>query len=183
MFNAGDGRAEDAGDRDRADAGRREHANNNASRRLVNVEARKPRILYIEGEPRWEFKFIRRAAGRRSRAWSLASMLRTTQNKIYRQGSERSARSWKTAFPRRRKSCSPFEGLIIGSVEANYFTPTQQELIRDFVDRRGGGLLFLGGRFALADGGYANSPLADLLPVRSAGQQGHLPSRFLRARN
>ncbi len=33
-------------------------------------------------------------------------------------------------------------------MEAGYFTPPQQELIREFVDRRGGGLLFLGGRFA-----------------------------------
>ena len=59
-----------------------------------------------------------------------------------------------------------FDGLIIGSVEANYFTQTQQDLIREFANRRGGGILFLGGRFALAEGGYAHSPLAELLPVQ-----------------
>ena len=32
-----------------------------------------------------------------------------------------------------------YQGLIIGSVEAGYFTPVQQELIHQFVDRRGGG--------------------------------------------
>jgi len=62
-----------------------ENRNNNSLRRLVNVETRKPRILYMEGEPRWEFKFIRRAADD-DRSLQLASMLRTTQNKIYRQG-------------------------------------------------------------------------------------------------
>ena len=50
-------------------------------------------------------------------------------------------------------------------MEAGYFTLPQQELIREFVDRRGGGVLFLGGRFSLADGGWAGSNLADLLPV------------------
>jgi hypothetical protein len=55
--------------------------------------------------------------------------------------------------------------LIIGSVEANYFSVTQQQLIRDFVDRRGGGVLFMGGRATLSDGGYVNSPLAELVPV------------------
>jgi hypothetical protein len=50
-------------------------------------------------------------------------------------------------------------------VEANYFSTSQQALIRDFVDRRGGGLLFLGGRASLSDGGYQSSPLADLIPV------------------
>ena len=59
-----------------------------------------------------------------------------------------------------------FQGLIIGSVEANYFTPAQQQLIHDFVDRRGGGLLFLGGRATLSDGGYPSSPLAELVPTK-----------------
>ena len=62
-----------------------ETRDNNSLRRLVNVETRKPRILYMEGEPRWEFKFIRRAA-EDDRSLQLASMLRTTQNKIYYQG-------------------------------------------------------------------------------------------------
>jgi hypothetical protein len=70
------------------------------------------------------------------------------------------------------KSCSPFDGLIVGSVEANYFTQTQQDLIREFANRRGGGILFLGGRFALAEGGYAHSPLAELLPVQIPENKG-----------
>ncbi|HXB70799.1 MAG TPA: hypothetical protein VNY05_21375, partial [Candidatus Acidoferrales bacterium] len=37
--------------------------------------------------------------------------------------------------------------------------------IRQFVDRRGGGLLLLGGQFALADGGWNASNLIDLLPA------------------
>lgn len=38
-------------------------------------------------------------------------------------------------------------------------------MIADFVARRGGGLLALGGRRAFAEGGYAGTPLADVLPV------------------
>src|SRR5580704_17953610 len=38
-----------------------QNTQNNAVVRLVNVTERKMRILYMEGEPRWEFKFIRRA--------------------------------------------------------------------------------------------------------------------------
>ncbi len=58
---------------------------NNAVTRLVNVESDKRRILYVEGEPRWEYKFIRRAEDD-DRIVQVASMLRTTENKIYRQG-------------------------------------------------------------------------------------------------
>jgi nitrogen fixation protein FixH len=40
------------------------------------------------------------------------------------------------------------------------------------VDRRGGGLLFLGGRASLSDGGYANSSLADLVPTKLPANKG-----------
>jgi uncharacterized membrane protein len=69
-------------------------------------------------------------------------------------------------FPSKPEDLFAFDGLIVGSVEAGYFTPQQQALIREFADRRGGGVLFLGGRAALADGGWTHSALADLLPVR-----------------
>ena len=62
-----------------------ENTANNRVTRMVNVENRKPRILYIEGEPRWEYKFIRRALDDYPDI-ELASMVRTTQNKLYRQG-------------------------------------------------------------------------------------------------
>jgi uncharacterized membrane protein len=143
-----------------------ENVQNNRVTRLVNVEARKPRILYIEGEPRWEFKFIRRALDDYNNI-ELVTMLRTTQNKIYRQGTPDppEPHELEDGFPSKAEDLFAYQGLIIGSVEANYFTPTQQQLIRDFVDRRGGGLLFMGGRATLSDGGYPASPLADLVPT------------------
>jgi uncharacterized membrane protein len=140
-----------------------ENARNNVVSRLVNVEALKPRVLYIEGEPRWEYKFIRRAM-LKDRNVQLVSILRTTQNKLYRQGLA-SPEELAQGFPARVEELFAYQGLIIGSVEASYFTSGQQELIRQFVDRRGGGILFLGGRASLADGGYGASPLAELLPV------------------
>ncbi len=140
-----------------------ENARNNAVSRLINVEALKPRVLYLEGEPRWEYKFLRRAM-LKDRNVQLVSILRTTQNKLYRQGLA-SPEELAQGFPARVEELFAYQGLVIGSVEAGYFTSSQQELIRQFVDRRGGGILFLGGRAALADGGYGASPLAELLPV------------------
>ena len=43
------------------------------------------RILYMEGEPRWEYKFIRQAE-EDDRMVQIASIVRTTENKFYRQG-------------------------------------------------------------------------------------------------
>lgn len=136
---------------------------NNSLTRLVNVENRKPRILYLEGEPKWEFKFIRRAM-EDDRTLSLATILRTTQNKIYRQGIVSPA-ELEQGFPSKVDELFQFQGIILGGVEAAYFTPTQLELIKQFVDRRGGGLLFLAGRAGLGEGGWGQSALAELLPV------------------
>src|SRR6202521_5661286 len=65
-------------------AGEENRANNSLTR-IVNVESSKRRILYVEGEPRWEYKFIRRGE-QDDRIVSVVSMLRTSENKIYRQG-------------------------------------------------------------------------------------------------
>jgi uncharacterized membrane protein len=140
-----------------------ENVNNNALSRLVAVTDNKRRILYVEGEPRWEYKFIRRAEDDDKNV-QVASMLRTTENKVYRQGIS-DPTELANGFPVRPEDLFSYQGIILGSVEAGYFTPLQQELLREFVDRRGGGLLFLGGRFALGDGGWGGSSLVDLLPT------------------
>ena len=138
---------------------------NNGQSRLIEVRDLSARILYVEGEPRWEHKFMRRALEQDSNL-RLVSLLRTSPNKFYRQGID-DPQELSEGFPP-RKELFRYEGLIIGSIDASFFSPQQQEDIYAFASRRGGGALFLGGRFALADGGYQNSALADLLPV-------HLP--------
>lgn len=147
-----------------------ENPGNNQMTRLVQVEERKPRVLYIEGEPRWEFKFIRRAL-EEDKSVQIVTMLRTTQNKIYRQGVN-NPKELEAGFPATPEEIFAYEGIIIGTVEASYFTPTQQSLLRAFVDRRGGGVLFLGGRASLSDGGYAASDLKDILPVVLGDRKG-----------
>ncbi len=140
-----------------------ENLNNNAMMRTLLVRDAKRRILYVEGEPRWEFKFIRRAE-EDDPTVQLVSMLRTSENKIYRQGiSDPSELA--DGFPVRPENLFGYVGIIIGSVDADYFTPLQQELLREYVDRRGGGLLFLGGRSSLSDGGWAASTMNELLPT------------------
>jgi len=143
-----------------------ENTGNNRVSRMVNVESRKPRIFYFEGEPRWEYKFIRRALDDYPDI-EIAAMLRTTENKISRQfPDDMGPKALEDGFPAKAEDLFPFQGLIIGTSAANYFTSTEQQLIHDFVDRRGGGVLFLGGRASLSDGGYATSSLADLIPVK-----------------
>jgi len=143
-----------------------DNKNNNALTRVLNVDNAKPKVVYMEGEPRWDYKFLRRAV-EDDKNLDLYSVVRTTQNKLYVQvPKDAPTGELKDGFPAKVEDLFMYQAIILGSVEANYFTPAQQELIQQFVDRRGGGLLFLGGRTALADGGYDKPPFSDLLPVK-----------------
>ncbi|MGH8163502.1 MAG: glutamine amidotransferase, partial [Rhodanobacteraceae bacterium] len=137
---------------------------NNRFSTVLAVDGAQRRILYVEGEPRWEYKFLRRAV-EDDPALHIVSMLRTTQNRIYRQGVS-NPNELADGFPSKPEDLFAYQGLILGSIESSFFTPAQQQMIKDFVDRRGGGLLFLAGRWALADGGYNIAPFNELLPVR-----------------
>ena len=136
---------------------------NNSQELLLNVEDSKPKILYLEGTPRWEFKFIREAL-QPDKNLQLLSLLRTSGNKFYRQGIENED-NLSSGFPSSKEELFQYKGLIIGSIEASFFTAEQLKLIGDFVSERGGGLMMLGGRHSFDAGNYGNTSVADLLPV------------------
>src|SRR3984885_624604 len=79
-------------------AGEENNANNTLTR-VVNVGSEPRRILYVEGEPRWEYKFIRQAE-EDDRMVQIVSMVRTSENTIYRQGSS-DPKELAGAFPTR----------------------------------------------------------------------------------
>ena len=137
---------------------------NNTQYRTIQVPEDRRRILYVEGEPRWEYKFIRRALEEDSPI-RLASLLRTTPNKFYRQGIE-SQEELENGFPETREDLFVYDALIIGSFAAAELTEEQQGWIQEFVSERGGSLLMLGGRRGLADGGWGNSVVAEVLPAQ-----------------
>lgn len=152
---------------------------NNRVTRVLSVDRAKRRILYIEGEPRWEYKFIRRAADD-DPALQLVSMLRTTQNKIYRQGTA-NASELQDGFPTKPEDLFAYQALIVGSVESAFFSRAQQQMISDFADRRGGGILFMAGRWALSDGGYDVPPFTQLLPVTLPQRRNTFQRNFVAA--
>ena len=136
---------------------------NNAREALIDVRDRKEKILYFEGEPRYEYKFIRRAIPEGDNL-IVTSLIRTADNKYMRQGVD-GPDELVAAFPKTREELFAYRSLIIGSLEAAALTGDQLKMISEFVDRRGGGLLMLGGPRAFAEGGWTGTAVADILPV------------------
>jgi len=137
---------------------------NNVQLRPMEVAERRRSVLYVEGEPRWEYKFIRRAIVADEVPLRFVTLLRTTPNKFYRQGVT-SGEELADGFPTEEEELFAYDALVIGSLEAAALTEAQQQMVYEFVSRRGGTLLMLGARRGLADGGWGATVVDDVLPA------------------
>ena len=137
---------------------------NNVREVVVDVRDRREKLLYIEGEPRFEMKFLRQSLAGDEHV-QIVTLQRTAERKFLRLDVD-GPEDLLGGFPKTRDELFSYRGLVLGSIEAAAFTPDQLRMIADFVNVRGGGLLALGGRQAFAEGGYAGTPIAEALPVR-----------------
>ena len=138
-------------------------AGNNQRTAMLDVRSERRKVLYFEGVPRPELKFIRRAVADDENL-QVVTLLRSADEKFLRLGVD-DAEELAAGFPETREELYAYSGLVLGDVEASFFTHDQLQMMADFVGRRGGGLLVLGGPHAFAEGGYAGTPLAGALPV------------------
>ncbi len=136
---------------------------NNAMDAHIQVRDGRDKILYYEGQPRHEVAFMRRAV-RDDQNLQLVVLQRTGEDRYVRLDVD-SGDELAGGFPSSREELFEYRGLILGSVEASSFSPDQIRMIVDFVDRRGGGLLALGGPRAFAEGGYAGTALDPIFPL------------------
>ena len=138
-------------------------AENNSRDVLVDVRDRREKILYFEGEPRFEMKFLRRALTD-DKQLQLVVLQRTADNKYLRLEVD-DPDELVGGFPKTRDELFQYRGLVLGSIEAAAFTGDQLAMLAEFVDKRGGGLLMLGGPRSFSEGGYAGTAVGEALPV------------------
>ncbi len=143
---------------------------NNERYTLVVVRDRREKVLYLEGEPRWELKFLRKALESDGNL-QLVTLLRSAKDKYLRLGVDDSL-ELATGFPKTREELFSYRAIVLGSIEASFFTADQLRMLADFVSERGGGLLFLGGRESLGEGGFGGTAVSEVLPVDVLGNVG-----------
>lgn len=68
-------------------------------------------------------------------------------------------------FPKSADELFWYDAVIIDDLEAKFFTADQQDLLDQYVSKRGGGLLMLGGQESFRNGGYDRTPVGRMLPV------------------
>lgn len=71
----------------------------------------------------------------------------------------------RAGFPRTAEELYGYHAVILDDLEAEFFGADQAQLLQKFVSERGGGVLMLGGMESFQEGGYARTPIGDMLPV------------------
>lgn len=140
---------------------------------LVSLEmVDKPiRLVYFDGYPRWEYRYLKNLI-LREKSFRSTSMLLASNKKSIQEGTDRLE-----TLPRGAKEWSAFDVIVLGDVRPAVFSREQVESIRAQVSERGAGLLMIGGP-SFTPGAWAGTPLAELLPfgLTTSENGGTLPT-------
>ncbi len=142
---------------------------NNRRSFTVDLVDRPIRVLYVEGYPRWEYRYLKNMLVRESSITSSVLLL-SADPKFAQEGNKPLER-----LPRSAEELKPYDVILLGDVRAGYFTKKQLRLIKQHVSTRGGGLIWIAGPRRTPQS-YLGGPLADLLPMHGSQSTDRLAS-------
>jgi len=148
---------------------------NNRRAVLVAPAGRRRMVLMIEGAPGFEHSFIKRALAA-DPGLELDSVVRKGRDArgaatYFVQAAEARAPRLAAGFPQEREALYEYDALVLANLEADALSRPQLQMIADFVDARGGGLLVLGAK-SFVQQGFAGTALEDVLPLRLTDRGG-----------
>ena len=132
---------------------------NNRRTFLQRVVDKQLKLLYVEGEPRWEYRYLKNAI-LRDKQIKFSCLLVTGASS--RSGGEGNVPIY--GFPSDEKGLFEFDILIMGDVPRTYFNDAQVRNIRRFVEDRGGSLVVIAGEKHMPHE-YKGSSLDAVFPV------------------
>ncbi len=143
-------------------------AENNRAARRVRVIDERIRVLYVEGYPRWEYRYLKNALVR-DRHMEVQCLLLSADPGFVQESSPGVTPLTQLPSP---EELLKYHVIVLGDVDPEakdragrpVFYDGALETIRELVKDRGGGLLMLSGEQS-APRRYAQTPLADVLPV------------------
>lgn len=134
-------------------------AENNTSTASTRVVDQKIRILYVEGAPRWDYRYLLALLQRDRR---IEVQVVVTAGDPGLSGLPNSV--FLDAIPEDRNRLLSYDAILIGDVNPELLGATRMELLSEWVEQKGGGLAFLAGP-DFTPSAYARTPWERLLPV------------------
>lgn len=132
---------------------------NNKRSFVQTVIDKKLKVLYVEGEPRYEFRYLRNAI-MRDNSLDFACLLLSGDD--VNEGGEGNIPV--KGFPTDEKSLFDYDIVVLGDVPRSYFSQAQLEALRRFVEDRGASLLVVAGEQHMPHE-FAGTPLEAVLPA------------------
>lgn len=128
--------------------------------RLAQVEVldAQIRVLYVDGYPRWDYRYLKTEMMRDPTIE--ISVLLLSADPGFAQEGDRPIRR----FPESITELLEYDVVLFGDVDPRYFSDAQIEMIRDFVANRGGGFGMVAGP-RWSPQAYRNTAIEAILPV------------------
>ncbi len=134
--------------------------NNNSRKMYLNAMTQGYKILLLDGRSRWETRFIRNAF-QRDEQWDVSTVIagQGTSEPTLPRGEQNDQ------FPKTRDELFNFDLIIYGEISAGLFSEQEFKWMNEFVEKRGGGIIFIDGLRGKLDQ-LDEQNLGDLIPVK-----------------
>jgi hypothetical protein len=144
---------------------REDKRENNRITRTINVRKDKLKVLLVEGEPRYEYRYLKNFLERRKESIDLNVVLLTadpeySQQDLYALPTFPAAKEGEDGLFR-------YDVVLLGDADPGFLSASQMKNLVEFVTEKGGGLLFIAGE-AFNPLSYKGTPLEPLLPIQLA---------------
>lgn len=136
--------------------------------RKVKVLDATIKVLYVQAYPRFQFRFLKMllerqlkrspTSGRDEKAFKLTTILQDADQSYADQDE-----TAEISFPATRQELFEYDVVIIGDVNSAFLSREQLQNLQDFVQVKGGGLMFVAGQFFMP-WDYRSTPLDSLFP-------------------
>jgi len=126
----------------------------------LQVVAEPMRVLYIDGYPRWEYRYLKNILMRESTI-KATTMLLAADRRFIEEGQPLSG-----PIPDSLEAWEPFDVVILGDVRPDLFSESQLNSLKEHIETRGCGLLWIAGEGSTPKA-WSGSQLAPLLPIQS----------------
>ena len=137
----------------------------------VDVTDTKNRVLYVEGVPRFDFKFLKRAL-EKNKEISPIILLQGPDGKLMSVG-----HAGTVNLTMAHEQLAQFKIVVLGNLDAQTLGEERAKALLKFVEE-GGSLILLGGEDAWSTRGFAATPLKPLLPVQRETGDPPLEGKF-----
>jgi hypothetical protein len=145
--------------------GERELKNNESTLRFRAI-TQKRRILIVDGRARWETRYLRNMF-ERDEQWEVNAVIAGSRGN--ESGIVRGDKA--DQFPPEQSKLDAYDLIFFGEVQRSAWKGDELQWIRDFVEKRGGAVVFIdGARGYFAD--YKDTAIAPLFPVEFNGGPG-----------